>query len=150
MFIGIVTPGSVVSVSLPEKDVIESFSSSLRLIPNGALVRSKRKPVALGLTFMTSLAVPLVIRTSSTPASPLLSSVPSPLFQIITSLPLPPLTTSLPRKPVTRSLPSPASIASTLSPPTMMSSPASPLIDGVGEVDAGEVDRVVAVAGVDA
>ena len=72
---------------------------------------------------MSSVVLRPVIRVSSTPASPSLVSLPSPLFQIIASLPLPPSIVSLPVKPVMRSLPSPPMMCR-VGPPTTMSSPA--------------------------
>ncbi len=83
MFIGSVTPAPVVSVSLPEKDVIVSFS----IVPHvdrerrvGAV--EDRARAGLAVTVITSSAVPVVISVSSTLSPPSLMSLPSPLFQI--------------------------------------------------------------------
>ena len=114
---------------------------------NAAFDAAEARAAPFGATVMLSSAVPVVISVSSTPSPPMLMSLPSPLFQIMTSLPTSPLIVSSPRKPVMRSLPSPPLIVSTTSEPTMMSSPASPLIVASARMFAAdEVDRVVAAA----
>ena len=124
------TSAAVTSLSSPAKGVSESFSvvpMSMVNPPGAARVKSTR-PVPLLATVMSSVVLRPVTRVSSAPASPSWVSLPSPLFQIITSLPLPPSTSSAPVKPVRRSLPSLPIRWSLLGPALTTSSPAPPSI----------------------
>ena len=93
-----------------------------------------------------------LISTSSAPASPSMTSVPSPLFQTSTSLPTPPSRSSVPLKPMTRSLPPSPRRSSLPDPPVSRSSPIA-TVDGergvIGRRERARVDGVGAIACVD-
>jgi hypothetical protein len=142
--IGSVTAASVVTASLPENDVIESFSTrSIWTLKGTWVSRSKRVIAPFWVTVISSLAAESVINVSSLLSPPLLVSLPSPLFQIMTSLPASPLIVSPPRKPVMRSLSAPPEIVSAPSEPTMMSSPSPP--STVAEARSGADSRIVSL-----
>ena len=150
MFIGIVTPGAVVELVVAREGRERQLLGRAMSTVNGAFVRSKRvRPAPGAVTFIWSSAVPSVISVSSTPSPPLLVSLPSPLFQIITSLPSPPTIVSSPRKPVMRSLPSPPSMASTWRRADDDVVAVAAVDRGAGDVRRREVDVVVAAAGVE-
>src|SRR3954452_6496408 len=111
----------------------------MSMVNGTRFVRSNLMRTPLGATVNVSPPVvePLT-STSSRPASPLATSVPSPLFQTSVSSPVPPFIVSVPRSPTMRSSPpaplrtsspSPPRIRSAPSVPTMVSLPVPPSTD---------------------
>src|SRR4051794_25727394 len=139
--IGSVTSALVTSLSSPWRELMDSRSIVPMSSPKGpGAARSKRtRPPPMFLTVMSSVVLRPFMTCSSTPSSPSLVSVPSPLFQMNTSLPAPPSWSSLPVKPVIRSSPSPPMMWSAAGPPTMLSSPPPPLMVSVAAVVSGWV-----------
>ena len=92
-----------------------------------ALVRSKSIRPAFGLIVNVSSPVLPFTCVVSLPASPSMTSLPSPWFQISVSLPVPPSMSSAPGAPVTRSSPLPPLSTSASGAPVIVSLPSSPL-----------------------
>src|SRR5215207_11219366 len=119
-----------VSASSPPSPLACMVSLEPTSIVNGTrLVRSNLILAPFGWTVKMSPAAgaPLT-STSSRPASPFATSVPSPLFHTSVSSPAPPFIVSVPRSPTMRSSPPPPLRTSSPSPPTIRSGPSEPLI----------------------